>query len=462
MKKLLSAILLLTMLTASLASCGTGITVAIEYIVNGETYQTNTFSGKTMPSLAADPKSDDTCAVFDGWYYDENIWKEPLTLQSLQELQLKEKTSIKVYAHFKYEHTFEDGVCVNCNAKEEESSNSSTDPEVFDYTITTNFDGSSYIAIKGILNTDVTKLVVPENINQIPVTTILENTFFALEGLEEVIIPSTVEYVQSGAFVNCESLKKVSFLSKKMKTLYDGTFKGCPALETIAVENPIIIEEYLFNLASLKAIEFNGTLEESQNGLLLSNGSSKPGVIVKCTDGERLLSVYSNSIFYQTYSDKPSVHSILFRYAPLPNLLPGHYFKTSAEELFSVEQVENTYKTGELNGINYFVCDAATVSLLMEKNMLCGYDASQIPADSRVPGGYWDEFKKDGATYAFGVPVTNYSFEGNEVTIRGDAEPLYLVCLKASDGKSHIDETDMYANISEYFRNLIEYHSEQQ
>ncbi len=460
MKKLLSVMLLLTMLTASLASCNTGITVEIEYIVGEEIYHTDTFSGNSMPTLASDPKSNEPCAVFEGWYFDENVWKEPLTLQSLQEIQLKEKASIKVYAHFKYEHNFENNVCVDCGATQVENDENNTPAvEEFTYVILTNFDGSASVVIKGVLNTAATKIVVPEEINKIPVREIAENTFFALRNLEEVVIPSTVEFVQSGAFVNCENLKKVSFLSNKMKTLHDGTFKGCPSLETIAVQNPIIINEYLSSLPALKTIEFNGTLQESNYGLHWGGSSSKPGVTVKCTDGERLLSNYQSALFYQIYSDKPSLDRILYKYAQIPEQLPEHYIKNVMLANFSVEQVENAYQAGELSGVNYFVCDAETVSILMEKDLICGYDASKNELNQWIPDGYWDDFKYDGLTYAFSVPVTKYSFEDGTPTVRGNTDVAYVVCLKASDGKSYVDSVDLNEYITSHFIELIAYYS---
>lgn len=459
MKKILSVALLLVMIASVLASCGTGITVDIEYIVNGETYQTNTFSGSSMPTLASDPKSDEPCAVFDGWYYDENVWKEPLTLQSLQEIQLKEKSSIKVYAHFKYEHNFENGVCTNCNVKQQEADNNNPSAaEDFIYEILTSHDGSSKITLKGISNTSATKIVVPGEINGIRVTEIVANTFFALQKLEEVVIPESVEFVQADAFVNCANLKKVTFLSSKMKTLYDGTFKGCTSLETIAVPNPIIIQEYLFALPSLKTIEFNGTLEESKNGLHLGTNSSKPGVILKCTDGERLLCNYEGALFYQNYSDKPSVHQGIYRYAELPSQLPEGYVKSSLVLDFSLEQIESAYRSGELNGANYFVCDAETVNALIAKNLIGGYDASVFGSDRRIPDGYWDDFKRGGLTYAFAVPVTKYSFDGGTPIVRGNTDVAYLVCLNASDGKSHINEIDLHETIAGHFDELRDYY----
>lgn len=451
MKKVLSVILLLSMLAAMLASCGTGIEVKIEYIVNGDIYQTNTFAGSAIPTLASDPKSDQPCAVFEGWYFDENVWKQPLTLQSLQDLQLKEKASIKVFAHFTYEHIFEDGVCVNCNTVQE--SNNIADASDFEYDIITSHTGSSNITIKGGSNATATKIVIPEEINQIPVTTIAENTFFALPNLEEVVVPSTVDFVQSGAFVNCQNLKKVSFSCNKMRTLYDGTFKGCIALETIVVPNPIIIEESLFTLSSLKTIEFNGTLEESVYNLHLVNGAAKPGVILKCTDGEKLLSNYVSALFYQ-----PNILPALYSYAETPDHLPDQYIRPSTTINFSIDQIETAYRAGELAGLNYFVCDADTVEILIEKNLISAYDASLIHPNSSIPTDYWEDFNRDGLIYAFAIPVTKYSFDNDKPVARGNTDIAYLVCLRSSDGGSHIDKADIYEKISTHFHQLISYY----
>ena len=457
MRKILPVILLLAILTTSLASCGTGITVEIEYVVNGETYQTNTFSGSTLPTLASDPTSDEPCAAFEGWYFDENLWKEPLTLQSLQEIQLKEKASIKVYAHFVYEHDFMNGVCTKCAAEESGSSNAESNASDFFYTLLTNYDGTSTVTLKGVANTTAQRLVIPATINGSPVTEILANTFFALQSLEEVVIPESVTFVQSGAFVNCQNLKKVTFLTNKMKTLYDGTFKGCTALETIVLQNPIIVEEFLSTLPALKTVEFNGTLEESKYGLLLSSNASAPGVMLKCTDGEKLLFSYSYTMFYQE-DDNVHVMNTLYKYADIPAQMPDGYIKNSGAIMFSLAQIEAAHRAGELSGTNYFVCDAATVEALIQKDMLLGFDTTSAATDPMVPAEYWGEFARNGVTYALAIPVTKYVFGNGAFVARGNADVAYLVLLKPSLGESDLNTSDLCTTITAHFHQLQSYY----
>ena len=125
----------------------------------------------------------------------------------------------------------------------------------------------------------------------------------------------------------------------------------------------------------------------------------------------------------------------------------------------SVEQIETAYKAGELGEVNYFVCDAETVNILIEKALICGYDTSEFESDRWTPDGYWDEFKQDGLTYAISVPVTKYSFEGGTPTVRGNDDVAYVVCLKASDGNSYLDGRLLYEYMTSHFIELADYYS---
>lgn len=58
------------------------------------------------------------------------------------------------------------------------------------------------------------KVIIPEFIDDMPVTKIDWWAFHYHEEITEVVIPGTVKYIQYGAFCGCKNLKKVSFSSK--------------------------------------------------------------------------------------------------------------------------------------------------------------------------------------------------------------------------------------------------------
>ena len=84
---------------------------------------------------------------------------------------------------------------------------------------------------------------------------------FALTGITEIIIPSTVTSIEYEAFLSCEKLTKVS-LPKNIKELEFSTFSGCKALKGIILpENLTSIESFLFDdCSSLESIEIPETV----------------------------------------------------------------------------------------------------------------------------------------------------------------------------------------------------------
>ena len=72
----------------------------------------------------------------------------------------------------------------------------------------------------------LTSFAIPEGVKKIGI-----NAFF-YSGLEEVIVPDTVEIIEWSAFQDCQNLEKV-VISKSLKELGDSAFKNCFKLKEI-------------------------------------------------------------------------------------------------------------------------------------------------------------------------------------------------------------------------------------
>ncbi len=65
---------------------------------------------------------------------------------------------------------------------------------------------------------------------KVPVIAIARNAFANHDKVTDVVLPSTIERIQIGAFAGCSGLKRVT-IPKKIKSIREGTFAGCDNLE---------------------------------------------------------------------------------------------------------------------------------------------------------------------------------------------------------------------------------------
>ena len=88
----------------------------------------------------------------------------------------------------------------------------------------------------------VTKVVIPEGVK------IIEAYAFAsLTALEEVVLPSTLESIEYGAFVGCSNLKKITFSgANNLKIINQGAFKDCGLEGTLDLSAACVISDYAF------------------------------------------------------------------------------------------------------------------------------------------------------------------------------------------------------------------------
>lgn len=95
----------------------------------------------------------------------------------------------------------------------------------------------------------ITKVIVPEGVELIG-----SYAFANLTGLEEIVLPSTLEAIDYGAFYGCSALKKITFSSENnLKTINKSAFENCALEGTLDLSSVCRISEYAF--AGNKSLE---------------------------------------------------------------------------------------------------------------------------------------------------------------------------------------------------------------
>lgn len=103
----------------------------------------------------------------------------------------------------------------------------------------------------------VTKVVIPEGVK------IIESYAFAnLTALEEIVLPSTLESIEYGAFTGCSRLKKISFSSENnLKIINQRAFFECGLEGTLDLSSACVISNYAFaGNKNLKAVTTSESL----------------------------------------------------------------------------------------------------------------------------------------------------------------------------------------------------------
>ena len=88
----------------------------------------------------------------------------------------------------------------------------------------------------------ITKVIIPEGVKKINAY-----AFANLTQLQEVVLPSTLEAIEYGAFYGCNNLKKITFSSaNNLKIINQRAFEGCNLQDTIDLSAVCIISDYAF------------------------------------------------------------------------------------------------------------------------------------------------------------------------------------------------------------------------
>lgn len=88
----------------------------------------------------------------------------------------------------------------------------------------------------------VTKVIIPEGVEKIGAY-----AFANLTALEEIVLPSTLESIEYGAFYGCKSLQKITFSGdNNLKIINQHAFEGCDLQGTVTLSAVCVISDYAF------------------------------------------------------------------------------------------------------------------------------------------------------------------------------------------------------------------------
>ena len=105
------------------------------------------------------------------------------------------------------------------------------------------------------------EVVVPKTIDGTKVTAIGTDAFSEMGTIKSIELPSTIKYIESGAFKLCTGLEKIE-LSKELKTIGDSAFSGCSNLTDIDFPESVeSIGAYSFSGTGLTMIQIPSTVE---------------------------------------------------------------------------------------------------------------------------------------------------------------------------------------------------------
>ncbi len=266
MKKRLAVLitLIVTLLLSiiGLTACGGGeeVKAKVNFIVDGETYETIETSGNEILSMPEDPVKEGY--EFDGWYWDKTTLTQPFTANSLSDEGLK--SDIKVYAKWSVKQytltiVYDNGaqnkvITQDFGSTIESIANPSKVGCVFngwseDIPETMPAENKTIYAIwsenqeifvltgneiTGLTEYGITlsKIVVPEVVNGVTITSIGVSAFSSCYQLTSIEIGDSVVSIGLGAFASCTSLTSVT-IGNGVKTIGAGAFRECKKLTNI-------------------------------------------------------------------------------------------------------------------------------------------------------------------------------------------------------------------------------------
>ena len=210
--------------------------------------------------------------------YAMNIEREEISMGETLNHEVSNEKSVS-----ENENKVEDSTTINdgtdsvpVSSTEVEGQSETIIAETSEYLYAINDD---YIEITGYLGNG-TDVIIPEQIEGIPVTRIDGEAFRDNVNIKSVSMPDSITYIEAGAFANCSELTEVS-LSKKLANIEAHAFYNCDKITEIEIPKSLVKTEtaYLYEYAGgfvygpfygcdgLKTITFEKGITTIANGL---------------------------------------------------------------------------------------------------------------------------------------------------------------------------------------------------
>ncbi|MGN0487637.1 MAG: leucine-rich repeat domain-containing protein [Ruminococcus sp.] len=206
-------------------------------------------------------------------------------------------------------------------------------------------------------------IVIPSEVDGRPVTIIAKDAFKSYD-LNSIILPNTLQEIETDAFNYCANLKEIKIPDSV--TCLGDAFNHCDNLEKIEISNKI--KELYCNFASTKWYKTQPNGIVYLNNMVIGIKGDQPNVI-KITNGTQAIlgqKTFCNMDYYESYQGHSDYNNITDIYIPesveyIQDKSVG-YFSYSGKEHYNVPDDKITIhgKTGSYaetyateNGINF-------------------------------------------------------------------------------------------------------------
>lgn len=107
----------------------------------------------------------------------------------------------------------------------------------------TAYTEENYAVIDGVANAEyevpVTNIIIPREVDGIPVRDIAPYAFQWQTGITSVSLPSSIRSIGARAFMNCKKLETVTFPTELMSSIGESAFSGCTSLKDLVLPSLI-------------------------------------------------------------------------------------------------------------------------------------------------------------------------------------------------------------------------------
>jgi hypothetical protein len=230
---------------------------------------------------------------------------------------------------------------------------------------------------------EIPETVINPNDNNIyTVTKIEKYSFSDNTDLISILIPQTIQVIDTFAFRDCVNLQEIKFAQgSSLKNIRKGAFEYCQSIQLLELPNSVLsIEDYVFNSCNgLRNITLPANLEQlfemTFKGLtslenIICNSAQPP--TIKASDKKG-----GNANVSEVFEETPIYNVELY----VPDGSVSNYNKQPWNNFKSISDKLPVYNVVKINNLYYQVIsdELKTVRVVNEKWPLGGYTESNLP-----------------------------------------------------------------------------------